>query len=148
MKKTIWLAFILVLINGAAFSQQKSSSSVDQRSKITADIEYGTASFYHDKFIGRQTANGELFSQKKLTAAHNSLPLGTYIKVTNLHNDKSVIVKVNDRLHRYNPRLVDLSGAAATELGIKADSLIRVKVEVIKKPAAKSIKSVKRKKKQ
>jgi rare lipoprotein A len=148
MKKTIWLALTLVLFNGIAYSQQKSTSTVNQRSKVTADVEYGTASFYHDKFIGRQTANGELFSQKKLTAAHNSLPLGTYIKVTNLHNDKSVIVKVNDRLHRYNPRLVDLSGAAATELGIKADSLIRVKVEVIKKPTKTAAKTARRKKKQ
>src|SRR5688572_8465440 len=107
MNKTVWLALILLLINGVAYAQQKSNSSTNQRGKTTADIEYGTASFYHDKFIGRQTANGEVFSQKKLTAAHNSLPLGTLIKVTNLHNDKSVIVKVNDRLHKYNPRLVD-----------------------------------------
>jgi rare lipoprotein A len=144
MNKTVWLALILLLVNGVAYAQHKSNSSTNQRGKTTADIEYGTASFYHDKFIGRHTANGEVFSQKKLTAAHNSLPLGTLIRVTNLHNDKSVIVKVNDRLHKYNPRLVDLSGAAATELGIKPDSLIRVKVEVIKKPAT----SRKRRKKQ
>ena len=144
MNKTVWLALILLLVNGAAYTQQKTGNTTNQRGKITADVEYGTASFYHDKFIGRQTANGEVFSQKKLTAAHNSLPLGTLIRVTNLHNDKSVIVRVNDRLHKYNPRLVDLSGAAATELGIKADSLIRVKVEVVKKPAT----SRKRKKKQ
>jgi rare lipoprotein A len=144
MNKTVWLALILLLVNGVAYAQQKSGTPTNQRGKTTADVEYGTASFYHDKFIGRQTANGEVFSQKKLTAAHNSLPLGTWIKVTNLHNDKSVIVKINDRLHKYNPRLVDLSGAAATELGIKADSLIRVKVEVVKKPAT----TRKRKKKQ
>ena len=144
MNKTVWLALILLLVNGVSYAQQKSNSGTNQRGKKTADVEYGTASFYHDKFIGRQTANGELFSQKKLTAAHNSLPLGTWIKVTNLHNDKSVIVKINDRLHKYNPRLVDLSGAAATELGIKANNLIRVKVEVVKPPVTTS----KRKKKQ
>jgi rare lipoprotein A len=134
MNKTILLALFMFVINGFAYSQEAVVDDKDQRNKETDTIEYGTASFYHDKFNGRQTANGEIFSQKKLTAAHNSLPLGSWIRVTNLRNDKSVIVKVNDRLHRYNPRLLDLSAAAAAELGIKADSLIRVKVEILETP--------------
>src|SRR5215210_5879367 len=131
MNKFLLLATILLFVNGIAYSQQKSKNTSNQRAKIAADIEYGTASFYHDKFIGRQTANGELFDQKKLTAAHNNLPLGTWIEVTNLNNNKTVIVRVNDRLHKRNPRLVDLSGAAAEMLGIKGDSLIHVKLEVV-----------------
>jgi rare lipoprotein A len=134
MNKTVLLAVFMLVINGFAYSQDVAVNQKSQRNKETANVEYGTASFYHDKFNGRQTANGELFSQKKLTAAHNSLPLGTWVKVTNLKNDKTVIVRINDRLHRYNPRLLDLSLAAATELGIKGDSLIRVKVEIIEKP--------------
>src|SRR5689334_16755336 len=62
-------------------------------------VLYGTASFYADKFEGRETANGEIFSQKHLTAACNVLPLGTWIRVTNLRNHRSVVVKINDRLH-------------------------------------------------
>ena len=144
MNKTFLLALLAFVINCVAYAQNDLVKPINQRNKETADIEYGTASFYHDKFEGRQTANGEVFSQEKLTAAHNSLPLGTWIKVTNLKNGKTVIVKINDRLHRYNPRLLDLSEAAATELGIKADSLIRVKVEVMEK----QVRSTKRRKKQ
>src|SRR5215210_8845371 len=80
-------------------------------------VDTGVASYYHSKFQGRITASGELYDQDKLTAAHNRLPLGTRIKVTNLRNKRTVIVKVNDRLHHRNKRLVDLSRAAATKLG-------------------------------
>jgi len=102
-------------------------------------VLYGTASFYANKFEGRETANGEVFSQKKMTAACNVLPLGTWIKVTNLHNGLSVIVKVNDRLHHRMKRVVDLSKTAARQLH-HVDGLIRVKVEVLgkKKPFGQS----------
>jgi rare lipoprotein A len=100
-------------------------------------VQYGTASFYHDKFVGRKTATGELFRQDRLTAAHNTLPLGTYIRVTNMRNRKSVVVRINDRLHYRNPRLVDLSKAAAHKLGYVNSGLTRVKVEVLgKKPVS------------
>jgi rare lipoprotein A len=99
-------------------------------------IQYGTASYYHDKFQNRLTASGEKFDQKKMTAAHNGLPLNTWIRVTNLSNQRSVIVRVNDRLHRKNSRLVDLSNVAAKNLGYLNRGLTQVKVEVIgkKKP--------------
>src|SRR5687768_2157544 len=80
-------------------------------------IKYGTASFYHEKFNGRQTANGEIYNSSELSAACNVLPLGTWVKITNLKNDKSVIVKINDRLHHKNPRLIDCSRLAARQLG-------------------------------
>lgn len=95
-------------------------------------IDTGVASYYHSKFQGRLTASGEIYDQEKLTAAHNRLPLGTKIKVTNLRNKRSVIVKVNDRLHHRNKRLVDLSRAAATKLGYIGRGITRVKVEVLK----------------
>jgi rare lipoprotein A len=98
-------------------------------------IQYGVASFYANKFSGRKTANGEIFNQQKFTAAHNSLPLGTYIRVTNLRNGKTVVVKVNDRLHHRNKRLVDLTYAAAKKLGFVKNGITKVKVEVLgKKP--------------
>src|SRR5262245_38536021 len=99
-------------------------------------ILYGTASFYANSFHGKKTANGEIFSQKKYTAACNVLPLGTWIRVTNLRNGRSVLVKVNDRLHAKMKRVVDLSRVAAEKLNYVKSGLTRVKVEVVdnKKP--------------
>lgn len=96
-------------------------------------IKYGLASFYANKFNGRKTANGNTFSGLKLTAACNVLPLGIWIKVTNVKNDRSVIVYINDRLHPKNKRLVDLSYAAAQQLGYIGAGLTKVKVEVLGK---------------
>ena len=97
---------------------------------------YGTASFYSNSFNGRKTANGEIYSHKKMTAACNVLPLGTWIKVTNLRNGKTVVVKTNDRLHSKMKRVVDLSREAADKLDYVKSGLTRVRVEVIgkKKP--------------
>jgi len=103
----------------------------------TPEVLYGTASFYANKFEGRRTANGEIFSQQKMTAACNVLPFGTWIRVTNLRNGRSVIVKVNDRLHYKMKRIADLSRAAARQIG-HTDGLTKVKVEPLgrKKPSS------------
>ena len=103
---------------------------------VKPKILYGTASFYSNSFNGKRTANGEIYSHKKMTAACNVLPLGTWIKVTNLRNGKSVVVKTNDRLHSKMKRVVDLSREAADKLGYVKSGLTRVRVEVIgkKKP--------------
>jgi rare lipoprotein A len=110
-------------------SKQKKSDK-DIKS-VQSEILYGQASYYSDKFNGRKTASGEIFNQKKLTAACNKLPLGTWIKVTNLQNGDSVIVKVNDRMHPKMNRVVDLSKAAAKKIGLTTAGVTRVKVEVI-----------------
>ena len=94
---------------------------------------YGTASYYADKFHGRETANGEIYNSRKMTAACNVLPMGTWIRVTNLSNNRWVIVKTNDRLHARMTRVVDLSRVAAEKLGYVAKGLTRVKVEVLDK---------------
>ena len=99
-------------------------------------VYYGIASFYAAKFNGRPTANGEIYSDKKLTAACNILPLGTWIRVTNLKNNRSVIVKTNDRLHPRMKRIVDLSRSAAENLRYTSRGLTQVKVEVIEKHKA------------
>lgn len=101
--------------------------------KKTTRVFYGQASFYANKFNGRRTASGEIFDQKKLTCACNVLPLGTWIKVTNLKNKRTVIVKVNDRIHPKMKRIVDLSRAAAQKLGYISGGLTRVKVELVDK---------------
>ncbi|KYP13418.1 septal ring lytic transglycosylase RlpA family protein [Flavihumibacter sp. CACIAM 22H1] len=75
-------------------------------------VQFGVASYYAPKFQGRKTASGERYDSTKLTAAHNGLPFGTWIRVTNRRNGRSVIVKINDRLHHANKRVVDLSGTA------------------------------------
>lgn len=94
-------------------------------------ILYGTASYYADKFNGRKTATGHVYSHSRLTAACNQLPLGTWIRVTNLRNNHSVIVQINDRLHPKNKRVVDLSKMAAQKLGYIRRGLTQVKVEVL-----------------
>lgn len=123
------LLFCMALPLCMLAQERKSKPKSSARSKA----QYGTASYYSDKFNGRKTANGEIYNSKKMTAAHNKLPLGTWIKVTNLSNKKSVVVKVNDRLHPKNKRLVDLSRAAAQKLGYVGKGLTKVKVEVLGK---------------
>lgn len=93
--------------------------------------QQGTASYYANKFEGRKTSSGEVFSQKKLTAAHKSLPFGTLVKVTNLSNDSVVIVKINDRLPKSSKRMIDLSYAAAEQLNFIRKGLTQVKIEII-----------------
>lgn len=96
--------------------------------------ETGVASYYGAKFHGRLMANGKKFDRNKLTAAHNKLPLGTFVKVSNLTNKKSVIVEITDRMHRKNKRLIDVSEAAAVKLSFVKQGLVKVSVEVVDKP--------------
>lgn len=99
----------------------------------------GTASYYASKFQGRKTASGELFDNAAMTAAHNTLPMGTFIKVTNLRNAKWVVVRVTDRLHAANRRIVDLTQTAAKKLGYYHWGLCKVKVEVVSKSFVDSV---------
>lgn len=91
----------------------------------------GIASFYGTKFHGYDTASGERYDMYAMSAAHRSLPLPTYARVTNLDNQRSVIVKVNDRGPFHDDRLIDLSYAAAYRLDVLARGTARVKVEAI-----------------
>ena len=126
----------LILLIGLFFTASGLLAGDTTEVKAKPKILYGTASFYSNSFHGKKTASGEIFSQHKLTAACNVLPLGTWIKVKNLRNGKSVIVKTNDRLHARMTRVVDLSKAAADKLNYVKSGLTRVKVEVLgkKKP--------------
>ena len=132
--KQILICHTLLTLHAHETNAQ-SSQRMQVSSKNIPDALYGTASYYANKFEGRLTANGEVFSQQKMTAACNVLPLGIWIKVTNLYNGRSVIVKVNDRLHYKNKRLVDLSKIAAKKIGYTGGGLTKVKVEPLgKKP--------------
>ncbi|MGB3726149.1 MAG: septal ring lytic transglycosylase RlpA family protein [Glaciecola sp.] len=91
----------------------------------------GYASWYGQKFHGHKTANGEIFNMFALSAAHKTLPLPSYLQVTNLDNDQSVIVKVNDRGPFHDDRILDLSYGAAKKLGVHEQGVARVKIAVI-----------------
>ena len=93
--------------------------------------ERGIASWYGSKFHGRRTSSGEIYDVYKMTAAHKSLPLPTYVRVTNLENRRQIIVKVNDRGPFHDDRIIDLSYAAATKLGMAAQGTARVEVEAL-----------------
>jgi rare lipoprotein A len=91
----------------------------------------GFASWYGDAFHGRYTANGEIFDENAITAAHPTLPLPSYVRVTNLQNHKSIVVRVNDRGPYVGDRIIDLSIKTAKLLGFYGHGLARVKVEYI-----------------
>jgi rare lipoprotein A len=91
----------------------------------------GKASFYADKFEGIQTASGERYRHNKMTGAHKTLPFGTKVRITNLGNDKSVEIVINDRGPYVDSRIIDLSKSAAEELGFVNQGLADVMLEVI-----------------
>ena len=100
----------------------------------SGDTMEGLAAVYSDKLNGRKTASGQAFRQSELTAAHPSLPFGTKVKVTNTKNNKSVVVRVNDRGPTQAGRVVDLSSAAAAKIGIGKKGTAPVKLEVVSEP--------------
>jgi rare lipoprotein A len=114
----------IVLLSLAMFSSVTAAGQVGHK-------EEGVASFYHDRFEGRKTASGEIFRQDSMTAAHKHIKLGSYVRVTNISNGNSVILKVNDRMPAWNKRSIDLSYRAATELDYVSKGLTRVTIEVI-----------------
>lgn len=93
--------------------------------------ERGIASWYGEKFHGHDTSNGEVYDMYKMSAAHKSLPLPSYVRVTNLANNRQVIVRVNDRGPFHDNRLIDLSYAAAYKLGMLNHGTARVQVDAI-----------------
>lgn len=117
-KKISYLLFVVLLL-GTACSQ-----------KVT---QAGKASYYADKFAGRKTANGETFSQRKLTAAHKTLSFGTKVKVKNLSNGKKVKVRINDRGPFVEGRIIDLSKRAAKRLDMINAGVVNVEIKYRKK---------------
>ena len=95
----------------------------------------GRASYYGDYFHGRRTASGERFDIHKYTAAHRTLPFGTKVKVTNLRNNKSVVIKINDRGPHVRSRIIDLSKAAASAIDLMRYGAARVSMEVLQNSA-------------
>jgi rare lipoprotein A len=134
MKKLFSLLLLLSISFSNTSAQNKTYHRKTSRSRTYSkkNIKYGTASFYARKFNGRKTASGDRYNSTQYTAACNVFPMNTWIRVTNLKNNKSVIVIINDRLRSKSKRLVDLSKDAAKKLGYAGTGLAHVRVEVLR----------------
>lgn len=101
--------------------------------KVKKGVQYGYASWYGGKFHGRRTANGEKYDMFALTAAHRTLPFDTMVRVTNLENGRSVIVRINDRgpFKDKRKRIIDLSLAAAKKLDMLESGVVEVRLEIL-----------------
>lgn len=106
----------------------KSKRAIPRKHQV---VQVGKASWYGPHFQGRQTASGEPFNMHDLTAAHRSLPLGTWVRVTDLHNGNSVVVRINDRGPVPESRVIDLSYEAASQLGLRAEGVAPVRLEIV-----------------
>mgnify|MGYP001361088407 FL=1 len=115
-----------------AVSVEEETISADRSLVEFVDKGNMKASWYGPGFHGRKTANGEVYDQNSFTAAHKSLKFGTLLKITNLKNNKSVVIRINDRGPYINGRDLDLSKAAASELGMVRKGVAKLKVEEIK----------------
>ena len=104
------------------------------RSARAAWSQRGNATYYHDDLQGRRTSSGERYDRNAMTAAHRTLPMGTLVRVTNLFNLRSVLVRVNDRGPFARGRSIDLSRAAAVTLGYAGRGTAPVAIEVVDRP--------------
>lgn len=98
---------------------------------MMASARVGQASWYGPGFYGNRTANGETFRPGTLTAAHRTLPFGTLVRVTNLNNGRTAVVRINDRGPFHGGRIIDLAHGAAQRLGVTASGVAQVKLEVL-----------------
>jgi rare lipoprotein A len=121
--------------NSEASSSQTSPRKAKSCKQVSKNQPYqiGTASWYGEYFDGKPTASGEDYNMFDMTAAHPSLPLGSYVRVTNLRNGRAVVVKVNDRGPIVQGRIIDLSFGAAQVLQFQDHGLQRVRLDVVKK---------------
>ena len=117
----------------AVLPNEKTVTSLSKPTELHADpqvasFQQGSASWYGDKFHNRLTANGERYNMNAMTAAHKTLPFGTLVRVESPSTGKSVVVRINDRGPYAKGRIIDLSRAAATQLGVKDMGVYRVKL--------------------
>ena len=115
----------------APVSSVQSKPEVRKQVGKTKPYQVGTASWYGKNFEGKETASGEPYDMYDMTAAHMTLPMGSYVKVTNLRNGKAVVVRVNDRGPIVPGRIIDLSYGAAEALQMKAHGLQRVRLDLV-----------------
>ncbi|MGQ9644543.1 MAG: septal ring lytic transglycosylase RlpA family protein [Ignavibacterium sp.] len=135
------LATLTIIFFSACASSKRftSDKAFQNESKSQFDnenlefIEQGIASYYADEYHGKKTASGEIYNMNDYTAAHPSLPFGVFLLVKNLMNNKSVIVRVNDRMPDFKNRVIDLSLAAAKKLEMISEGTVEVKIYRVRK---------------
>lgn len=143
LKNIVVFIIALVFLQSCASSVRFSSGDKPSGSGSTGTTGGGTtvtpgstfrgfASYYADKFEGRSTANGETFHQNELTGAHRTFPFGTVVKVTNIKNNRSVIIRINDRGPFAEGRIIDLSRHAAEEIDMIRAGVAEVEIEVMR----------------
>ncbi len=127
------LLIILGLVSCASSNKVVSSDVVykQKEPETVGDIQYGVSSYYADKFHGRRTANGEIYDMYGISGAHQTLPLNSIVKITNLENNKNLVIRVNDRGPFIKERIFDCSYGAAVKLGFISKGTAIVKVEVL-----------------
>jgi rare lipoprotein A len=158
MKATISISLLFLLIIGCGSSSRfdntnkktKGSSPYENRKSVTKEKELppvvkdeydnlpvlesqtGVASYYSEKFDGKKTSSGEVYKKNNLTAAHLKYPYNSILRVINLLNNKSVIVRINDRKPDFNGRIIDVSYGAAKKLDMIKNGITEVRIEVLK----------------
>lgn len=125
---------LTTLVAGCGFFSRRAPAPPEVASR--GAVQTGTASWYGPGFHGNRTSSGEIYDQYELTAAHQTLPLGTRVAVTNLQNGKAVEVRINDRGPFVKGRTIDLSYAAARTLGMLGPGTVPVRIEVLGSKAA------------
>ena len=127
MKKTLILSALIAapLLTGTATASAGPATHA----------QAGMASYYHDRFQGRRTASGTRYDKGELSAAHKTLPLGTRVRVTDSRSGRSVVVRINDRGPYHGGRIIDLSRAAANQIGLTGKGVGRVTLQVLGRDA-------------
>jgi rare lipoprotein A len=129
----ILVILFAVSATGCGGTSVAPAGSSAEREAIRAPFhtQTGYASYYGSRHDGARTASGDHYSSKRLTAAHRTLPFGTLVRVTNLENERSVVVRINDRGPFVRGRIIDVSRRAAKELGFLRDGTAKVRIEVL-----------------
>lgn len=123
-------AFILASC-GSSARFTNDSNDKGPRDNSSLRVFTGIASYYSDEYHGRKTANGETYDMYKLTAAHRDIPFNTIARITNLKNNKTVSVRINDRMPDFKNRIIDLSYGAARQIDMIRDGIIEVRIEIL-----------------
>jgi len=145
MRKRTAQCLTLALLVGLGAAQGPAKAGPTDRKTVAASkvgivaknaraYQVGTASWYGEDFEGKPTASGEPYNMYELTAAHPSLPLGTFVRVTNLRNRRAVVVRINDRGPVVEGRIIDLSYSAAKVLNFQSQGIQRVRLDVVPPP--------------
>lgn len=135
IKFLLFLTLTFALSCGAyKYFPKRTPKSYEEKDDVSGNVQVGLASWYGIEEHNNRAASGERFDKNELTAAHKALPMDSIVRVTNLENGRDVIVRINDRGPFVKGRIIDLSYAAAKEVGLLGPGTVKVKVEVISTP--------------